>query len=160
MWDQAIIPLNRFSSANFTKIPENFNTEPGLVYGVEARAAQAAYVGIQNNLFGTVNLSNQGEIAYIGSSGGNLDGLKGLWYAADDIDGWMGNLTKLIQQRTAYRDDKAAQHHLIRWSGMGRGSVHRSAVAVNGLPMGIGVDVYLLLADHHRGEQETEALEE
>ena len=95
-WDQAINPPSRYGSSNFTKIPENFNVEPGVVYGVDGMAQQAAFTGISNLLFGTVNPDNPGEISYFGANNGYLDGLKGLWYAADNIDGWMGNLTQSL----------------------------------------------------------------
>ena len=93
-WNQAVNPLSRFSSSNFTKIPENFNPEPGVIYGVSGLAQQAATTGISDILFGTVNAGSPVEVAYTGTYGGNLDGLKGLWYAADDIYSWMDNLAQ------------------------------------------------------------------
>jgi hypothetical protein len=74
---------------NCTGIPAEFNTEPG----VGRQALSATSTGVVDLPFGTVSAENAGEVSYFGPVGNNLDGLKGLWYAADDMDGWMGNLT-------------------------------------------------------------------
>lgn len=81
-------------TADFTDIPRAFNTESDVVYSVSNRAEQAAALGIESMLYGLVSPDNPGEISYLGSQEGSVDGLKGLWYAADDMDGWMGNLTR------------------------------------------------------------------
>ena len=95
-WNKAKVGIDFTATANFTDIPKEFNVEPGIRYAVGNRAMMAMFSGIQSLLFGTVAASNPGEVAFIGNSGVALDGLKGLWYAADDIDGWMDNLARSL----------------------------------------------------------------
>ena len=81
---------------SFTDIPAEFNTEPDVKSGVGSHALQAAQTGIQELLFGTVIAQNAGEVSYFGPLGNNLDGLRGLWNASANMEGWMGNLTRSL----------------------------------------------------------------
>lgn len=109
-WNQAVEPeptdgdaFHEF--ANFTNIPEEFNVEPGVIYGVSVGAMQAALTGLQNLLYGVVSPMDIMEVSFIGDSGGNLDALKGLWYAMDDLDGWMRRLTQRMSNNVRLTGD-------------------------------------------------------
>lgn len=95
-WNKAKAGVEFTDISNFTNIPKEFNVEDDVAYSISVRSMLALSSGINALLFGTVAASNPGEVSFIGYSGIALDGLKGLWYAADDIDGWVNNLAKSL----------------------------------------------------------------
>ena len=119
-WNQAQKAEDFYDTLNLTNIPEEFKVTPGVKYSVAERSRLASWEGLKLLLYGIVSSVDTGEVAVVNSDDSPIDGLKGLWYAAHDIDSWMRNLTLSLSNnvrltgKTAQLDD--AQYNGVAWT--------------------------------------------